>query len=341
MPTGGLFRGSIDLTQRFGQHPKEVSADIGTTGGALPGPSTPAYQFPGTNGNNISNLCFGSSKPAFDGYGSNETTSILGSSKPAFGVFGTHSKSVEGGLVGSSKLPDNIALSRSGEKSPLPVVTDVDVSDLAAVFQSSRLEDVFRDNGPVLGTAGVPFSAHSEWNGTQTLQQYQTITCQSPYVSYSLEELRMADYNGGRRYGRPSAKFGRSTDSSKTGSEQTDGGLFGAMESGSESGSDFELDSDPEDTVSEPRDDSDYDSSSDTSSGRNTFGGRIRAPISGDRLIDLPAVKRMISGLKRCQQRRIIRMSEAFLNPDGTCSVPLNVVVGSINLFLEPEDRLF
>jgi nuclear pore complex protein Nup98-Nup96 len=69
---------------------------------------------------------------------------------------------------------------------------------------------------PNNGTAAVPFSAFSEKDGTSTTatQQYQTITFQQPYQNYSLEELRVADYNQGRRYGNQNGQagaFGQST----------------------------------------------------------------------------------------------------------------------------------
>lgn len=69
---------------------------------------------------------------------------------------------------------------------------------------------------PNNGTASTPFQAYSEKDGTSATatQQYQTITFQQPYQNYSLEELRVADYNQGRRYGNQNGQagaFGQST----------------------------------------------------------------------------------------------------------------------------------
>jgi len=69
---------------------------------------------------------------------------------------------------------------------------------------------------PNNGTGTTPFSAFSEKDGTSTTatQQYQTITFMQPYQNYSLEELRVVDYNQGRRYGNQNGQagaFGQST----------------------------------------------------------------------------------------------------------------------------------
>ncbi len=66
------------------------------------------------------------------------------------------------------------------------------------------------------GTASTPFQPYSEKDGNSTTatQQYQTIAFQQPYQNYSLEELRLVDYNQGRRYGNQNGQagaFGQST----------------------------------------------------------------------------------------------------------------------------------
>jgi nuclear pore complex protein Nup98-Nup96 len=58
------------------------------------------------------------------------------------------------------------------------------------------------------GTASTPFQAHTEKDGTSATQHYQTITFQQPYTNFSLEELRLADYNQGRRYGNANGQGG-------------------------------------------------------------------------------------------------------------------------------------
>lgn len=63
---------------------------------------------------------------------------------------------------------------------------------------------------PNNGTGVAPFSAFSEKDGAtgNQSQQYQTITFMSPYQNYSLEELRVVDYNQGRRYGNQNGQAG-------------------------------------------------------------------------------------------------------------------------------------
>ncbi|KAF2204579.1 hypothetical protein GQ43DRAFT_468968 [Delitschia confertaspora ATCC 74209] len=93
------------------------------------------------------------------------------------------------------------------------------------------------------GTASVPFNAKIEKDGTSQTQHFQTISFQEPYTHYSLEELRLADYAQGRRYGNQNGQagaFGQSTGFGGFGSTATNttgtgfgstantgGGLFG------------------------------------------------------------------------------------------------------------------
>ncbi|KAH7136004.1 nuclear protein 96-domain-containing protein [Dendryphion nanum] len=94
------------------------------------------------------------------------------------------------------------------------------------------------------GTAGTPFTAFQEKDTSAAggTQHYQTITFLQPYQNYSLEELRVADYNQGRRYGNQNGQagaFGQNTgfggfgaNNNTTGtsfgaSNNTGGGLFG------------------------------------------------------------------------------------------------------------------
>ncbi|KAJ4371624.1 hypothetical protein N0V83_004844 [Neocucurbitaria cava] len=79
---------------------------------------------------------------------------------------------------------------------------------------------------PNNGTASTPFQAFTEKDGASATAtaQYQTITFQQPYQNYSLEELRVADYNQGRRYGNQNGQagaFGQSTGFGGFGSNNT------------------------------------------------------------------------------------------------------------------------
>jgi hypothetical protein len=131
------------------------------------------------------------------------------------GEFGTNSDSNGGESSELANPLDLTALSDIGESTSSPSVDETAVCDITTAFESTSLEDVFRDyTNP--GTAGTSFSAYQQSEGSWGSESLQTITCQSPYRNYSLEELRMADYDRGIRYRLPS------DDSSKTQGHHTD-----------------------------------------------------------------------------------------------------------------------
>lgn len=87
------------------------------------------------------------------------------------------------------------------------------------------------------GTGGTPFQAHIEKDGTANQNaHYQSMTFQQPYVNYSFEELRVADYMQGRKYGNTNGQagafgtatgFGGQPATGGFGSSTTGGSLFG------------------------------------------------------------------------------------------------------------------
>ncbi|KAI4176121.1 MAG: hypothetical protein LQ346_007940, partial [Caloplaca aetnensis] len=87
------------------------------------------------------------------------------------------------------------------------------------------------NNAECQGTGSTPFQATSEKEGTGNLtNHYQSITFMQPYKNFSFEELRLADYNQGRRFGNASGQagaFGTSTGFGGFGG-QTTGGGFGS-----------------------------------------------------------------------------------------------------------------
>ncbi|KAI9806069.1 MAG: hypothetical protein M1833_004476 [Piccolia ochrophora] len=88
---------------------------------------------------------------------------------------------------------------------------------------------------PSEGTGSTPFQAFQEKDaGSTQTNHFQTISFMQPYQKYSLEELRIADYNQGRRYGnsnnQPGA-FGTGTGFGGFGNTNTGTG-FGATSSG-------------------------------------------------------------------------------------------------------------
>jgi nuclear pore complex protein Nup98-Nup96 len=62
---------------------------------------------------------------------------------------------------------------------------------------------------PSDGTAVTPYNPVNEKDpGTSTTNSYQSITYMQPYQRYSFEELRLGDYNQGRRFGNASGQAG-------------------------------------------------------------------------------------------------------------------------------------
>jgi hypothetical protein len=316
-------------------------------------------------------------KPTFNNHDNNDQSSTLGPSpepvsvslpkpaigspyKPYSGGFGTSSNSDGGESFGFASPSYLIALSDIDESTSSPSVDETDVCDITTAFESTSLEDVFRDyTNP--GTAGTSFSAYRQSGDFRGQDDFQTITCQSPYKNYSLEELRVADYDRGRRYRLPSNELDQCTDSSKTQGHHTDDDSDNNSDGDSDNNSDGDSKNNPNDDVdNDPNNDSDGefndadvesnndsnddsnndsndDCSSDISSGRSTHGALM---IHGLRLIDLPSVKRMISDLEAWQQQRILRDLALSVNPEGIYSVPLRVLVREINMFLEPVDQI-
>ncbi|KAI5206092.1 hypothetical protein E4T39_02718 [Aureobasidium subglaciale] len=106
------------------------------------------------------------------------------------------------------------------------------------------------------GTANTPFSPFIEKdNATSANSHYQSITFMQPYQAFSFEELRLADYTAGRKFGNSNGQagaFGQSTgfggsgfNSGATGATSgfgqsattnTGGGLFGAQSSAPSTG---------------------------------------------------------------------------------------------------------
>ncbi|OJD16402.1 hypothetical protein AJ78_03432 [Emergomyces pasteurianus Ep9510] len=83
---------------------------------------------------------------------------------------------------------------------------------------------------PAEGTANPPFSTYTEKDqSTSATNHYQTISAMAPYSKYSFEELRVADYQHGRRYGNATGQtggFGSSTFGT-FGQQQPSAGGFG------------------------------------------------------------------------------------------------------------------
>ncbi|KAI1769389.1 nuclear protein 96-domain-containing protein [Hypoxylon sp. FL1150] len=179
--TGGF--GATNNAGGFGAKPTFGSTATSTGGNGLFGGSTTstAGGFGGGFGN--TNTANTSTSTPFGGGGG--TASIFGN-KPAFGTTNT---STGGGLFGSGSTTNNTTASTGfggfGNTSNAPASTAL---------------------GPVgdpPGTANITnFQPFTEKEGnTQAQNSFQNILFLDPYKKWSAEELRLADYVAGRRYG--------------------------------------------------------------------------------------------------------------------------------------------
>jgi nuclear pore complex protein Nup98-Nup96 len=166
-----------------------TTANTGGGGGLFGAASQTTPAFGGTGGfgnanNTTSGFSFGQSKPAAFGAGATGG-SLFSSGQATANPFGNTSSSPFGAGSGTALSPQ-----------PVP---------------------------PSDGTASTPFAVTVEKDTPTSSQSnaYQSITFQQPYQKYSFEELRLADYNAGRRYG--TGGFGGSS---------TFGGGFGAQSGG-------------------------------------------------------------------------------------------------------------
>ncbi|OBT58968.1 hypothetical protein VE04_02209 [Pseudogymnoascus sp. 24MN13] len=217
--TGGFGgSGGFGATQNtgFGATANKPFGATGTTGNSLFGASTttPAANtgFGGFGASTTSNTntgfggggLFGAPKPATTGFGATPAASPFGANTGTGGAFGGGT----GGGFGAAG------------------------SALGGASQECQ------------GTASVPYqpTVEKELNSGNQQVRFENICCQQPYVKFSQEELRLADYAQGRRHansGGQAGAFGTSTGFGGfggtqqpatgfgAGSTNTGGGLFG------------------------------------------------------------------------------------------------------------------
>ncbi|PSN60916.1 hypothetical protein BS50DRAFT_593277 [Corynespora cassiicola Philippines] len=219
--SGGGFGSNTNTTTGFGSKPFGAS----TGGGLFGGGGSTSNTFGGfgsTSNNTNTTSAFGGGTAGGGLFGGNQNKTGFGSS--------TTGASSGGGLFGNTS-------------------TSFGTNNTAGGFGSSTTGGFggAAANTPNNGTATTPFNAYTEKDGaaSNSTQHYQTITFQQPYQNYSLEELRLADYNQGRRYGNQNGQagafgqstgfggFGTSNTNTSTGfgsnaNTNTSGSLFGA-----------------------------------------------------------------------------------------------------------------
>ncbi|CAG5140466.1 uncharacterized protein ALTATR162_LOCUS716 [Alternaria atra] len=193
--TGGFGASATNNNNAFGSKPFGASTTGGGLfgGGGATGGSTFGGGFGATN-TNTTTSAFGSSN-------TNTGGGLFGQNKPATG-FGA-STTGGGGLFGGGNTSSGFGSTNTN------TTTGGFGASTGGAFGGGS------NPPPNNGTANTPFQPFQEKDGTGNAQsQYQTITFQQPYTNYSLEELRVADYNQGRRYGNQNGQagaFGQST----------------------------------------------------------------------------------------------------------------------------------
>lgn len=198
----------------FGANKTAFGTPAASTGGGLFGSTTTANTGGGFGGFGATNTSTTSPFGASTGGG------LFGANKPAFGAATTTTTSPFGG----------------GTTSGFGATTSNAFGGSGTALGGAV--------GDCQGTAAVPFSAFTEKEPNSSTNQsnaFQNICFQQPYQKFSTEELRLADYVQGRRYGNGSNQpgafgatnfgnaFGGSNNTTTTGFGNTSAGtgLFG------------------------------------------------------------------------------------------------------------------
>ncbi|KAL8789520.1 MAG: hypothetical protein Q9213_001133 [Squamulea squamosa] len=212
---GGLFGASNNNNTNTG------FGGFGATGStSTPFGGTSAFGTNTSSGGGMfgSNTATAGTSTGFGGFGGTNTNTggslFGGGNKPAFG---SQQPSTGGSLFG-------------GGSSAFGSSTNQGVGGFGAAAPASTA--LATNTAECQGTGSTPFQAFAEKDtpsGTQT-NHFQSIAFMQPYKNYSFEELRLADYNQGRRYGNGSGQagaFGTSTGFGGFGGQNNTGGGFG------------------------------------------------------------------------------------------------------------------
>ncbi|RAL17550.1 nucleoporin family protein [Aspergillus homomorphus CBS 101889] len=225
--SGNAFGGSANTGGGFGT----TSSPFGggnTSGGGLFGNTSSSFGSGGgfgTNNQTQGNSLFGTSKPS--GFGTTQpsgTGSLFGSNATStagnsgFGGFGSPANtgssgfggSTGGGLFGANKTTGGFGnttgttgFGTSGGS------TGGFGGGVAPAFGGGSGTAFGQAVPPSDGTGSTPFSPFTEKDAASSVtNHYQSITFMQPYSKYSFEELRLGDYNGGRRFGNGSGQAG-------------------------------------------------------------------------------------------------------------------------------------
>jgi nuclear pore complex protein Nup98-Nup96 len=216
---------------------KHPTGAFGTTQPSTGFGAKPAFGASTSTGGGLfgSNTAAANTSSAFGGFGSTNTAT----SSP----FGTGSTG--GGLFGQANKPAFGAATNT-TSSPFGGATTTGFGSTSSTFGATGTA-LGANVGDCQGTGAVPFQPYIEKEPNSASNQqnaFQSIVFQPPYQKFSPEELRLADYAQGRKYGNASGQagafgtnsgfggFGSNNTTSAFGSNNNAGtGLFGSTSS--------------------------------------------------------------------------------------------------------------
>ncbi|KAL8690487.1 MAG: hypothetical protein Q9218_004077 [Villophora microphyllina] len=253
----GGFGSNNNSSSAFGQSSNTgFGTTSGTSGGGLFGTSnnnSSGGGFGGFGANASTSTPFGGNTSGGFGatassggglFGSNTATS---GTTTGFGGFGSGNTNTGGGLFGGankpafgSQQPSTGGSLFGGGSNTFGSSNNQTSTGFAGAPISSALGGAVPE---CQGTGSTPFQATVEREGATSNQNnhYQSIAFMQPYKNYSFEELRLADYNQGRRFGNGSGQagafgtstgfggFGGQTTGTGFGSTNQSTGLFGSQ----------------------------------------------------------------------------------------------------------------
>ncbi|RAH43280.1 uncharacterized protein BO95DRAFT_502161 [Aspergillus brunneoviolaceus CBS 621.78] len=231
--SGNAFGGGTNTGGGFGSSPSPAFGGGNTSGGGLFGNTSSSFGSAGGFGANTqtqSNSLFGAGQNRTSGFGSTPGPStggsLFGSNNTAtstgntgFGGFGSAvntgggfgSSAGGGGLFGANKPASGFGSTTgtTGFGASGGASTSGFGSGTAPAFGGGSGTAFNQAVPPSEGTGSTPFTPFTEKDAASTTtNHYQSIVFMQPYSKYSFEELRLGDYNGGRRFGNGSGQAG-------------------------------------------------------------------------------------------------------------------------------------
>ncbi|PWY87626.1 hypothetical protein BO70DRAFT_198647 [Aspergillus heteromorphus CBS 117.55] len=196
---GGFGAGAQNQTNpMFGGQNRAGGFGTGTgtsTGGSLFGSGTGTGTNTATTGGGFGG--FGAATNTGGGFGSNTGTATGGT---AGGLFGNKPAGGFGSSAGTTSGFGTSGGATGGAGG---------FGSNASGFGSGTGTAFQQAIPPSDGTGSTPFSAFTEKDNTaNATNHYQSITFMQPYSKYCFEELRLGDYNQGRRFGNGSGQAG-------------------------------------------------------------------------------------------------------------------------------------